>query len=325
MSIIIVSVVCLTFTLITAYSAFSTKLSITATGNIRVKTYTISELKSKYCNATSGDGLYVDTTEDGRCVYKGSNPNNYITFNGEEYRIIAFESDGTLKIIKSENLGNRAFEAPNTRTADYCNRNGYGCNVWGSSTTMLDGSGNNITAMPTAVGGTALALPEEDSQIAKYLNTDYYGTLSAEAKTQVDNHLWNVGLLAKNKGQILETDIVQEKAYKWRGNVGLINPSDYVKSSTDSSCINAYVSYSDAPCDNPICSNGNYLYNSESYWTLSPYSADGSRFVWRVRNDGCFEGNSASSGYGVRPSLYLKSNLKLFGEGTKTKPFQIES
>ena len=46
---------------------------------------------------TSGDGLYKDTTETGRCVYKGANPNNYITLGSDMYRIIAVESDGTLK------------------------------------------------------------------------------------------------------------------------------------------------------------------------------------------------------------------------------------
>lgn len=51
---------------------------------------------------SSGDGLYKDEYETGRYVYKGTNPNNYITFNNELWRIIAIESDGSIKIIKNE-------------------------------------------------------------------------------------------------------------------------------------------------------------------------------------------------------------------------------
>lgn len=58
----------------------------------------------------SGDGLYVDEYETGRYVYKGANPNNFIQFNDELWRIIAVEGDGTLKIRKDEGLGNMAWD-----------------------------------------------------------------------------------------------------------------------------------------------------------------------------------------------------------------------
>ena len=51
----------------------------------------------------SGDGLYEDEYEEGRYVYRGANPNNYIEFdNGEVWRIIAKEADGTYKILKKD-------------------------------------------------------------------------------------------------------------------------------------------------------------------------------------------------------------------------------
>ena len=45
---------------------------------------------------TTGDGLYADTTEAGRYIYRGGNPNNYIKLGSDMYRIIAVESDNTL-------------------------------------------------------------------------------------------------------------------------------------------------------------------------------------------------------------------------------------
>ena len=63
---------------------------------------------------TTGDGLYEDTYEPGRYVYKGANPNNYITFNNEEWRIIAVEADGTLKVIRNESIGAMAWDETNS-------------------------------------------------------------------------------------------------------------------------------------------------------------------------------------------------------------------
>ena len=58
---------------------------------------------------TSGDGLYKDEYED-RYFYKGANPNNYINFNNSLWRIISVENDGTIKIMKNENIGEMAWD-----------------------------------------------------------------------------------------------------------------------------------------------------------------------------------------------------------------------
>ena len=64
----------------------------------------------------SGDGLYEDSYEAGRLIYRGQNPDNYITFNGETWRIIAKETDGTYKIIKNDVLAKRAFDEAHHRS-----------------------------------------------------------------------------------------------------------------------------------------------------------------------------------------------------------------
>ena len=63
---------------------------------------------------SSGDGLYKDEYED-RYFYKGKNPNNYITFNNEIWRIISIEYDGTIKIIKEDSIGEIAWDEANTQ------------------------------------------------------------------------------------------------------------------------------------------------------------------------------------------------------------------
>jgi len=273
---------------------------------------------------TEGDGLYEDPTEAGRYVYRGTDPNNYITFNGEEagWRIISVESDGTLKIMKTANLGNRQFDNGRYQgSSKYCN-NSNGCNVWGSVSTMLDASGNNVTAMPRQVNSTAYPLPVEESQMTQYLNNDYYGTLSEEAKEQIGNHLWNAGLLndaVVNSSQTLEISVSQEKAYKWRGKVGLINITDYARASTDTSCITIKNSI------DTRCENNNYLYNSSyNWWTMTPLSVGGTSILWSVNLNGKITYFVANDSKSILPSVFLKSDINLDGSGTEDDPYTIK-
>jgi len=318
---LIIGSVCLLSIMTVGYATFSTTLNISAKGNIINNKTTSETIKDKYCNESSGDGLYKDTTEEGRCVYRGANPDNYITFNGEEagWRIISIETDGTIKIMKMDNLGNRAFDTTNGRyqgSSGYCNNNRYGCNVWGSASTMLDASGNNVETMPRQVNSTAYTLPTEESSMTKYLNNDYYGTLREEAKSQIDTHLWNVGPLL-NANQTLETSVSQEKAYKWRGKVGLINPSDYVKATTNTSCTTTQY-------NNTNCKNNNYMYQSSyNWWTMSPFSYSSSNNAWYVYSTGSLNNASADYSGGVRPVIYLTSDISLEGSGTVSDPYTI--
>ncbi len=84
-------------------------------GNTTTKTVTVSSitpaantLKSKV--VITGDGLYSDSTETGRYVFKGTSPSNSITLGFDTYRIIAVESDGTLKVIKNVSIGRKVFD-----------------------------------------------------------------------------------------------------------------------------------------------------------------------------------------------------------------------
>ena len=71
---------------------------------------------------TSGDGLYKDEYEYGRYFYKGSNPKNYITFDGKSagWRIISIESDKTIKIVSNNIIGSQSW-----------NMSGY--NIWSNA------------------------------------------------------------------------------------------------------------------------------------------------------------------------------------------------
>ena len=68
------------------------------------------------CFPSAGDqiiedaGLEKDPYEC-RYFFTGANPNNYITFNNESWRIISVECDGTIKIMRTESIGNMAWDS----------------------------------------------------------------------------------------------------------------------------------------------------------------------------------------------------------------------
>ncbi|MDD6323920.1 MAG: hypothetical protein PUA73_04895 [Bacilli bacterium] len=276
---------------------------------------------------TTGDGLYADTTEEGRYIYRGANPNNYITLGSDMYRIISVESDNTIKVIKNGCIDDKVFDDEyarySTNSTDYCNSE-YGCKVWGSKTTTYDKSGNNVTQMPREVGGTLYNLPDKEASLNTYLNNDWYNSLSSNVQNLIVSHMFNVGVTNKNETSLANT-INQEQTYKWKGKVGLMNPSDYVKASTNSVCDSVY-----AYRDNPSCFNSSETYNwifaSLGFiysWTIAPCSDSYADCVFGVHSGGRLSSGNADFSASAAPVLYLSSDISLEGEGTSNSPYTV--
>ena len=177
--IILITSITLLLFLTIGYAAFQTNLNITAKANI--KTIDITDKV-----VTSGDGLYEDQYEDGRYIYRGQNPDNYIWFNEELWRIIAKETDGTYKIIRNEVLENHVFDEPNYRDTSnnsYCTDPVQGCGVYAK----VDGTFSSPS-------GSQSGTVTEDSSIKIYLNGEYYvNNINTIAKGQMTSHSFNIG------------------------------------------------------------------------------------------------------------------------------------
>ena len=125
----------------------------------------------------SGDGLYEDTYESGRYVYKGANPNNYIEFdNGEIWRIVAKEADGTYKILKNELLPNQAWDTSNSNNwARPATLNTY---LNGEYYTNLDSSiKDNIVSHTWGIGAVTYNNDDLSAQIASEQGTTWNGNI----------------------------------------------------------------------------------------------------------------------------------------------------
>ena len=137
--VIIISICSLLLIMTVGYAAMQTNLEIKAKGNVIKKATAGSDLVDKAGVVTSGDGLYADSYESNVYTYRGANPNNYVTFNGETWRIIsANTSDNTIKIIKDTSIGIMPYDTSTNNRSEinnYC-ASSSGCNILGGFNTL---------------------------------------------------------------------------------------------------------------------------------------------------------------------------------------------
>ena len=310
--IIIISVFLFLIIMTSSYAAFQTNITLKVKGNI-MPTCKIGEITIN--TVTEGDGLYKDEYENEKCIYKGTDPNNYIMFNNELWRIISKEADGTYKILRNEVLPEtRAFDSQGTRTTGYCSQGSattYGCNVWSSTTNMV---GSPVEFANGNYSGSV----DIDSEMLTYLNDEYYKSITAN-KDKIVNHDFSIGSVTYNNND-LQGQITGENSYKWNGSIGLISASDYLMANSDMETCGTHSTNNSAYT---TCRNTNWMYISgTTWWTLSPYTGY-SYLVWNANLGGYLSYDGARYSRGVRPALYLTSSLTLSGSGTENDPFII--
>ena len=159
----------------------------------------------------------------------------------------------------------------------------------------------NISAIPyNAEGNTAF----EGSHMETWLNDTsvdgFLGNLRDYQNFIKTDSVWNATLDATALGSIIkpaETTMVTDA-------VGLLNIYEY------------QMSYSGTTYENGYLNNGLY------WWTLTPYSTS---YVRSVSNNGDANNYSPSYAYGVRPSINLKSSVKIVnGDGSENNPYRLE-
>ena len=316
-----ISIICL-FSI--GYASFSSNFLVSGKGTIVEKPTTIDQLKES--KVTSGDGLYEDVYEENKYIYKGGDPNNFILFNDELWRIISIEEDNTLKIIRNESIGSMAWDANETRnatTSTYCtSANELGCNAWAATSNLINTpseftnyfpNGNSNTDTTKLTGSVT-----QDASLNTYLNTEYYNEIN-DGKKYIDNHNFNVGTPGNyDDVEDIATDINQEAVYKWKGNVGLMNITDILRTTTVTNCNNLYVGHNEN-----VCSNNNWLWSTSGpEWTISPSAFWHRGHVWAVYENGNIGPKDANNTYEVLPVVFLNIN-NLIGKGTETKPYII--
>ena len=293
--------------------------------NIKDCTLNYTDSTSKVNLATYITGLAGTTQGTGQVVnengyrYEGKNPNNYVWFNNEYWRIIGVFDSGShgqanknlLKIIRTEVLDGLSWYKSeiNDWTAASLNKlfNGAYYNAQdGTSSGYCYGSGSTTANCDYTKKGIQSGYRGMIAKVTWYLG----GYSSSDATAEV--------FYGYERG----TTVYSGRPTSTTGYIGLMYPSDYGYSVLSSSCARTtnLGSYSNSSA----CAGASWLYGKGYEWTLTPYSSNG-RDVFNLFNSGTLSGgNNALYGYGARPVLYLDASVyKIDGEGTLDKPYII--
>ena len=264
--------------------------------------------------------------------YIGADPNNYVKFNDELWRIIGvFDTDdGTgkvekrLKIIRNESIGNYSW--------DYNSAGNY-INEW--STAQL----NNLLNSGAYYNRTTGTYYNNSTTAS---NVDFTNNgLTEKAKAMIGNAKWYLGGTADytNSSNGLAshfykyergTTVYSGRSTSWTGKVGLMYPSDYGYATSGgtttnrASCLSKEMyNWDDSSVSD--CKNNDWMYNSNIWqWTISP-RADDSRAVFSVNLAGFVSNSYANYDSAARPVVHLKSTIKVItGSGTKESPYILE-
>ena len=281
----------------------------------------------------TSNGLEIDDTDDQNLRYVGSTPNNYISFNDEIWRIIGVfnvynndtkKNEKLVKIIRNESLGNYSWDSSDSSIND-----GKGINEWSQTDLMTELNTDYIDTTKTS-GTTTWYDGNKNQKTGSY---DYSKNIKSGYVNKIANVRWNLGALTN--GVSAKDAYISERGTThvsnpsdgvtrtntWNGKIALMYPSDFGYASTNTTCrkkLNTADSSS-----NGYCKNNNWLFNSSYQWTLSPLSGY-VYLVFSVYSVGYVDSYIASDASGVRPVLFLKSDILIAGgEGTQTNPYNI--
>ena len=243
---------------------------------------------------------------DNNVRYMGADPNNYVRFNNELWRIIGvFDVASTyggatekrLKIIRDEPIGYMEWDSGNV-------------NDW------------------------------TQASLQEYLNGDYYNSIDSISQSLIGDAVWNLGGTASYKsasnglpshfyGYERGATVYSGRPTYWVGKIGLMYPSDYGYATSGGTTTNresclAKEMYNWDSSSYSDCKNNDYLYNSSSYqWTITPDSGN-FYHVFNVNNSGFLGDYDVRNSIFASPVLYLNSTVEITGgEGTSENPFTL--
>ena len=280
----------------------------------------------------TSNGLKKDNTADQNIRYYGSNPNNYVSFNNELWRIIGVFGNN-VKLVRSESLGSLSWDSSESSV-----NNGWGVNEWSQADLQ-------VYLNKMYYGGTSITCYGGYRNETKTCPTN---TIDETSKSLIDYHTWNTG--APNSSTLYNSttksfDTVEfykaergnetgkicssgnncndtvTRTTEWEGYIALPYVTDWAYASSENDCntkIDKSSSYK--------CKNNNWMQRS-SAWYLSPRAhPDYACVVSLVSGDGLADSSDAANPLSAFPTIYLKSNILIeSGKGTSDNPYILKA
>ncbi len=315
---------------------------------------------------TEGNGLYevshndevTGTVNDAgfkktEYRYAGENPNNYITFNDELWRIIGLVNVMTsedkveqrVKIVRNDSIGEYSWD-----TSLYSMNTGYGMNEWSKSDLMkllnpgFEKENFNNSLYWNKTNGSCYNERNEETNMCEFEESG----ISDKLKNMIEDVTWNTSARVHYNEISTKTFYNSERSYEtgdsckvekggkgwnecndtitrniyWKGKIALMYPSDYgyaTGSKNRNDCLNVGMNN----YGNNNCHTDNWMYQSLNIWLLTANdNTTYSYTTFYIEESGRIGLHPTSNANVVKPALYLNPNVKIFkGNGELKTPF----
>lgn len=269
--------------------------------------------------------LAYDNTIDNNLRYIGEDPNNYILFNNELWRIVGVMNNVTdyngnkkslLKIVRSESIG----MIPVCNSSNDC--------TWNDS--ILMDVLENYYFNKKEYSSTS-----DDSSITHYFDFMQSG-IDTKYRDYIEKVRWDLGevevIKTPKETYEYEHNTNQSNDNIWYGKVGLISGSDYgfaqfpEDEEQHNNCLLSSIYDWDSSC-----STSNYLYNDNT-WVLSKRNSPTGMgnyngllsMIYNSLGNGPYWTAFQNDSKNVFPAVYLKADTIITsGTGTIDNPFKI--
>ena len=241
--------------------------------------------------------------------YEGKNPDNYIWFNDELWRIIGnipvcltsgcASTENRVKIIRNDSIGAIKYDESSSTWMESNIQNLLNSCYLGKTTSCDSYCYSNSTTAKGTCDYSADGIDVTDFY-GKMVEDVYFnvGTGDSTYKTAANYYIQEIATHATSTSKI-GLMYASDWGYAIEGFTGVLGSSGSPQNSSDK----------------------NWLMSNGYEWTMSAYS---SSHPLDAYYRGFLHNNSASLGYAVRPVLYLKSNVYVVsGKGTKVNPYRI--
>ena len=246
--------------------------------------------------------------------YQGKNPDNYVWYNDELWRIIGnvpvcltsgcATTQNRVKLIRNDSIGAIAFNK--TVFSSSSPFTWMGSNIQNLLNTCYLGKTSSCDSYCYSDGTSAVGTCDYSSDGIDA--SDYYGNM-------IEDVSYNVGV-GDSTYKTADNYYTQEIASyaSSASKIGLMYASDW------GYAIEGFSGVLGSAGSPQSYSNKNWLFSNGYEWTMSAYSSIDPLYVSR----GYLISNTTSTGFAVRPVLYLKSNVYVTGgTGTKVDPYRL--
>jgi len=272
----------------------------------------------------SDSGLYKAADDDGDSYYfRGSIPNNYVSFANQTWRIVRVNGDGSIRLINSAFIGTSNFNNDRNMagTAGYTYDNESNCTK--DSPCISDYNSDTTTFTNNKV--------ETDSTIKTYLENWYINNLKDyDDKISLSNFCNDTSfadntdasgarcykaydrIVVDHNLSLKCPDTTENYGGSYKLKIGLLSADEL-----------NYAGFVFRQNTKTTATNANYLYVSTGNWwhTMTPYY----KTVGYRGYTSYFSNNNLYSVIKVRPVINLKSDIQITGgDGSKSNPYIVE-